>query len=539
ERARYTRDARRETRDAARPARPLPVGHHRGVLALEVAVLVEGAEVNRAVADSCPALPRKAACAVLGELEAGDHAPMNSVRPVGQAQRARDGEERRQREVERDAGAAVDLDRLVDHVLQDARRDNLDRRDLAQGAERPELVELPRGEEREEARLVDRDAEVRDLLAVAPQVEERLAERDPREAALDEELQRELRRTDAAHCVMDATGPQAALRDLEALARPRDEARNRQPHVLEPDLAVPVGLVVDAEDGQHPLDGDAGRVERHQHHAVLVVPIGRGVGQPHEDGDLAVRMADPRGPPFLAVEHDLVALNRGGRLNVRRIGGGDVGLRHAERRADAPFQERLQPLLLLFGRAEVPEDFHVAAVGRVAVEDLGGEHALAHLFGDPRVFRVVEARAALRVRQEQVPETLGAGLGLQGLDRRRYDPRRPVAGRAFRGERAERLQLDRANVITEESADPLREVLGAGRRAKVHALTVRPAGARLYFTFVPRRRRRSAGAAGTRASPAPRRTPRNTLARGARRRGGEAARLIGPWSGTRTRRSAS
>jgi len=96
-----------------------------------------------------------------------------------------------------------------------------------------------------------------------------------------------------------------------------------------------------------------------------------------------------------------------------------------------PFEQGLEPALFLLWRAVVPEKLHVAAVGRVAVEDLGGEQALAHLFGDARVLGVGQARAALRIGQEQVPQPLGPCLGLERLDGGRDDPRRPVAARPF------------------------------------------------------------------------------------------------------------
>jgi hypothetical protein len=70
----------------------------------------------------------------------------------------------------------------------------------------------------------------------------------------------------------------------------------------------------------------------------------------------------------LITKNGAVALDA--RLDVGRVRGGHSGLRHGEGRADAPLEERLQPLLLLLGRAVAHQHFHVAGVGRAAIERL-------------------------------------------------------------------------------------------------------------------------------------------------------------------------
>jgi hypothetical protein len=75
----------------------------------------------------------------------------------------------------------------------------------------------------------------------------------------------------------------------------------------------------------------------------------------------------------------------------------------------------------------VVQHLHVAGVGGVAVEDLGGELAAAHGLGQRRVFDRLEAGAQCRVGQEEVPEPGGPGLVLQVLDQRHGLPAGPVA----------------------------------------------------------------------------------------------------------------
>src|SRR3546814_17572453 len=68
--------------------------------------------------------------------------------------------------------------------------------------------------------------------------------------------------------LMDAARPESALRDLEALAETLDDVGLRHTHIVEMHFAVAIGLVVLAEHRQHAFDRHAGRVERHDHHAV-------------------------------------------------------------------------------------------------------------------------------------------------------------------------------------------------------------------------------------------------------------------------------
>ena len=167
------------------------------------------------------------------------------------------------------------------------------------------------------------------------------------------------------------------------------------------------GRVEEAHRAQHPLDLHAGRVERHGDHRVAVVAVGVGVGEPHEDRDAAVGVPDAGAPPLAPVEHHFIAVEGRGRLHVRGVRGGDVGLGHAERRADLAGEQRRQPALVLLGGAEVQQHLHVAGVRRVAVADLARDQRAAHPLGERRVLDVRQSRA-LR---------LATDLGLPGRNR--------------------------------------------------------------------------------------------------------------------------
>ena len=65
-------------------------------------------------------------------------------------------------------------------------------------------------------------------------------------------------------------GPEAGLRGGEAAALLAEDVRDRHPHVVEDDLAVAV-LVLVTEDRQRPDDLDAGGVGRHDDHRLLAV----------------------------------------------------------------------------------------------------------------------------------------------------------------------------------------------------------------------------------------------------------------------------
>lgn len=105
---------------------------------------------------------------------------------------------------------------------------------------------------------------------------------------------------DCPHGVVDPSRAEATLDDLEAAALAEDEVAGRHADILERDVAVAVGRVVVAVDGHHAVDGDAGRVGRHEDDGLLLVGVlVGGIRLAHDDVDVAPGVACAAGPPFL------------------------------------------------------------------------------------------------------------------------------------------------------------------------------------------------------------------------------------------------
>ena len=119
----------------------------------------------------------------------------------------------------------------------------------------PTLVELPRRVEREQARLVDGDARVGDALAVAAEVEQRLAERGARACRARSSARARARPRRCSACSGGCgPGPRRPCAISKPMPGPGDDVGARHAHVLEVHLAVAVRRVVLAEHRQHALD---------------------------------------------------------------------------------------------------------------------------------------------------------------------------------------------------------------------------------------------------------------------------------------------
>src|SRR5205814_3198423 len=186
--------------------------------------------------------------------------------------------------------------------------------------------------------------------------------------------------------MMDAAGAEAALGDLKAAPFAEQNVLNRHADILELDLGMAVRRVVIAEDGERPYDSYPGRVARHEDHRLLLVARCIGIGLAHQDKDLAARVHRARGPPLPGVDDIArIALAADRRLDVGRVGGRDSRLGHRKRRADLALEQWLQPALLLFLRAIADERYHIAGIGRRAVEDLGRDRRAAQDLAERRV----------------------------------------------------------------------------------------------------------------------------------------------------------
>ena len=73
--------------------------------------------------------------------------------------------------------------------------------------------------------------------------------------------------------MMDASGAEPSLGNLEAAAFAEQDVRCRHAHVFEQDLAVPMRCIAVAEDGQRSLDRDARRIGGHEDHRLLTMDI--------------------------------------------------------------------------------------------------------------------------------------------------------------------------------------------------------------------------------------------------------------------------
>src|ERR1700677_1411870 len=118
--------------------------------------------------------------------------------------------------------------------------------------------------------------------------------------------------------MMDASGPQTPLRDLETPTFAQQDIFGGNPRVLKDDFAVPMRRVVEAENGKHTADRDALRVGRHEYHGLLPIPVGAvRIGLAHDDEQLAARVAGAGRPPLASIDDIFSA--------VAKIGAADVG----------------------------------------------------------------------------------------------------------------------------------------------------------------------------------------------------------------------
>ncbi len=260
--------------------------------------------------------------------------------------------------------------------------------------------------EHQQAHRFDVDARTGDLLDVPAELGQRLAERGPRVAALDHVVQRDLGLADGAHAVVDAAGAQAELGDLEAAALAEEHVGLRDAHVGEPDVHVSAGGVVLSEDVHRADDLDPRGVDGHEDLRVVLTARAVVVGPDHDDHDLAPWVSGTGDVVLLAVDHPLAVLQHRPGRDVLGVRGGDVRLRHGIGRPDLAVEQRLQPPLLLLGRADPLEDLHVAGVRCGAVHRLRGQRALAELDRDVGVVEIRQTVTGLRVGQEEVPQAL-------------------------------------------------------------------------------------------------------------------------------------
>lgn len=367
---------------------------------------------------------------------------MHLVRPIRNPQRTNHRPQIRQRRILTHTRGTVRLHRAVDDGKRGLRDEDLGLGDFLEGGFGVALVDFDSGVEDDEAGGVDFDARACDPFeddAVGGEVAaEGLfavvvdADNEPFDGFFGG--------ADGAHGVVDAAGAQAALDDFEAAAFAQDHAGGGDADIVEADVAVAVGGVVVAVDGQHAVDGDAGGVGGDEEDGLLAVGVAvGGVSLAHDQVDGAAGVTGAGGPPFLihsashfqmergegkepyrSVQNVFIALPTNIQLNISSITRRNIRLRHQKRRPYPPLQQRLQPLPLLRLIPILRQNLHITRIRRGIVRRLGRHLALAQVLGHQAVLEIREAGALGEVvfGEEHVPEAEGAGFGFEGFDDR-------------------------------------------------------------------------------------------------------------------------
>lgn len=211
--------------------------------------------------------------------------------------------------------------------------------------------------------------------------------------------------------MMDPAGAQPTLDDLEPAALAEHNIRDGHSDVLEADVSMTMRRVVVSVNRHHPMDRDTLCVGRHKHHALLLVRVLiRRVRLPHDNVQLTPRVSRSGAPPLPPVQHVLVSLPSDAQFDISSIAAGHIRLCHQERRPNLALQQRYQPPLLLRLAAVPSEYFHVARVGRRAVDSLAGHPRSAQLLRHEAILHVSEPRRLTAIHglgKEHVPETQG------------------------------------------------------------------------------------------------------------------------------------
>src|SRR6516162_8868045 len=127
---------------------------------------------------------------------------------------------------------------------------------------------------------------------------------------------------------MNASGPQAPLRDFKAASLAEQYIRGWHAHIVESDFAVSMRRVVITKDSQHSLDFDSRSIHRHQNHRLLQMSGSGTIRLTHENRDLAARITRSRRPPLPSIDDVFVAVPKNTRLDVGRIRRGDAWFGH-------------------------------------------------------------------------------------------------------------------------------------------------------------------------------------------------------------------
>ena len=249
---------------------------------------------------------------------------------------------------------------------------------------RARVVDLPRGLEHEQAQHADRRVGVGDLLLHHLVLGDDLAVRLAAQRALAHHVEGELALRDRAHRVVDATAAEPALREHLGAVLGTEQVVERDAHVVVDDVVVVARLG---------LDLDAGRLARHDEHAVRA----------HHEED--VGDASRAREPLLAVDDPLVAVADGVRPEQVRVRAA-LRLGHRVRRPHLLVEHRLEPTLLLLVGAVRGEHLHVAGVGRGRAEHLRRRRVAAEDLVEQAELELPVAGPAELLVEEDRPQAL-------------------------------------------------------------------------------------------------------------------------------------
>ena len=210
----------------------------------------------------------------------------------------------------------MNLNRIVHNLLKHLRNHRLNHGHFLQGSRDTLGIQCPGAFQRQQTRLLNRHTGIGNHIRITAQFSDRPTKRLTTGRPFDHQFQSTLRRTDGTHTVVNTPRPKTALGNLEATAGARNKCSLGQAHVVEGHNTVTVWLIVGAEHRQHSLNFDPRGIQRHQHHGMTAVLVGIGIGQAHEYGNLAIRVANASAPPFATVENNLVAIHGGRGFHV-------------------------------------------------------------------------------------------------------------------------------------------------------------------------------------------------------------------------------
>ena len=345
-----------------------------------------------------------------GRLEdpTGDGVDVDLVGTVVDAAEAGGAVHEAERRVVGEPGGAVDLHGPVDHVVQHAGADDLDRSDLDPGLLTP--VDGGRGVQGQQSTGLDLGVGLEHVGLHQLLGRQRFAERLAGVEPGAHQLEGPLGLTQPAHAVEDPARAQALLGDDEAVAARTEEVRRRDADAGQAHLAVA------AADAEHRCLADdlvAGSVGRHDDHRVRQVRrhvVVLGAAHHRRVGGLV----GAGGEPLVAVDHPLVAVEHRSGAQLRRVRAGHLGFGHGEAGRhlglNQPVQVGVTPLRR---RVSVQHDRVLQRVG--AERDLAVLAAPLDLV-DVHVVHERQTATAELARVPERPQALGLGVGLKGAD---------------------------------------------------------------------------------------------------------------------------